>query len=48
MKIPTNKIIINIDSTTLNSDECSLLENDIVGGVILFSHNYDNYDQINL
>ena len=47
MKIPTNKIIINIDSTTLNSNECSLLEHDIVGGVILFSHNYDNYDQIN-
>lgn len=47
MKLTSNKIIINLDSTKLSSDECSLLENDIIGGVILFDHNYENLDQTN-
>ena len=48
MKLQSNKIIVNIDSTTLSSDERRLLEYDIIGGVILFTHNYDNSNQINL
>tara|TARA_B100000683_G_scaffold193287_1_gene186258 strand:- start:2666 stop:3727 length:1062 start_codon:yes stop_codon:yes gene_type:complete len=47
MKMTSNKIIINLDSTKLSRDECSLLENDIIGGVILFDHNYENLDQTN-
>ena len=48
MNSPSNKIIVNVDSTTLSSNECRLLENDIIGGVILFTHNYVNSEQINL
>tara|TARA_B100000035_G_scaffold315424_1_gene336036 strand:+ start:11463 stop:12524 length:1062 start_codon:yes stop_codon:yes gene_type:complete len=48
MKSSSNKIIINVDSTTLSSDEYNLLQNEIIGGVILFNHNYDNLDQIKL
>ena len=48
MKLQSNKIIVNVDSTTLSSDERRLLEYDIIGGVILFTHNYDNSNQINL
>ena len=43
-----NKIIINIDSTTLSKDESLLLENNLISGVLLFTHNYDNSNQINL
>ena len=45
MKISSNSIIINIDSTILSKEECKLLENEIIGGVILFDHNYENVEQ---
>ena len=45
MKISSNSIIINVDSTTLSKEECKLLENEIIGGVILFDHNYENVEQ---
>ncbi len=32
MKISSNSIIINIDSTILSKEECKLLENEIIGG----------------
>ena len=45
MKISSNTIIINIDSTSLSKEECKLLENEIIGGVILFDHNYEHVEQ---
>ena len=45
MKISSNSIIINVDSTILSKEECKLLENEIIGGVILFDHNYENVEQ---
>ena len=39
-------LIINLDGVTLSKDEAKLLENDIIGSVILFSHNYNNIEQI--
>ena len=40
-------LIINIDGFTLSKDEVKLLEHDLIGSVILFSHNYDNIQQLN-
>ena len=31
MKISSNSIIINVDSTSLSKEECKLLENEIIG-----------------
>ena len=45
MKISSNSIIISVDSTILSEEECKLLENEIIGGVILFDHNYKHVDQ---
>ena len=45
MKISSNSIIINVDSTILSKEECKLLENEIIGGVILFAHNYEHIEQ---
>ena len=45
MKISSNSIIINVDSTILSKEECKLLENEIIGGVILFDHNYEHVEQ---
>ncbi len=39
-------IIINIDSTVISSNEEKLLRNNLVGGVILFEHNYLHKKQI--
>ena len=33
-------LIVNIDSTELSKQECALLENELIGGVLLFDHNY--------
>ena len=41
-------LIINLDSTCLLKDEESLLESQLLGGVILFEHNYSNVNQIRL
>jgi len=41
-------LIINLDSTHLLKDEESLLKSQLIGGVILFEHNYSNVDQIKL
>ena len=46
MKISSNSIIINIDSTVLSKEECKLLENEIIGGVILFDHNYERIEPV--
>ena len=39
-------LIINLDSTALSNLETNLLTQNIVGGVILFDHNYSNKQQI--
>lgn len=39
-------IIINLDSITISTEEKDLLSSNLIGGVILFSHNYANKDQI--
>ena len=39
-------LIINIDGYHLSDEEQSLLKDDVIGCVILFSHNYNNQDQI--
>ena len=33
-------LIINLDGVKLSNNEIELIKNDLVGGVILFSHNY--------
>ncbi len=39
-------LIINLDSTELSKAESDILSNRIIGGIILFSHNYSNKSQI--
>ena len=39
-------LIINLDSTSISVEEKDLLLSKPIGGVILFSHNYDNKNQI--
>ena len=39
-------LIINIDGVTLSKDEAKLLEHNLIGSVILFSHNYNNFKQL--
>ena len=39
-------IIINLDSTSISTEEKDLLSSNLIGGVILFSHNYVNKNQI--
>ena len=39
-------LIINLDSTDISSHEESLLRNKLIGGVILFQHNYASKKQI--
>tara|TARA_Y100000768_G_scaffold384878_1_gene369803 strand:+ start:5061 stop:6113 length:1053 start_codon:yes stop_codon:yes gene_type:complete len=39
-------LIINLDSTDISSHEISLLNNKLIGGVILFEHNFLNKEQI--
>ena len=39
-------LIINIDGVMLSKDEAKLLEHDLIGSVILFSHNYKNKEQL--
>ena len=41
-------LIINLDSTQLLNEEASLLKSKLIGGVILFEHNYCNKEQIRL
>lgn len=40
-------LIINIDGVMLSKDEAKLLEHDLIGSVILFSHNYNDIEQLN-
>ncbi len=39
-------IIINLDSISISTEEKDLLSSNLIGGVILFSHNYANKNQI--
>ncbi len=39
-------LIINIDSTEISSYEEDLISNELIGGIILFKHNYANKRQI--
>ena len=39
-------IIINLDSISISTEEKDLLLSNLIGGVILFSHNYANKNQI--
>ncbi len=39
-------LIINLDSISISSEERDLLLSSLIGGVILFSHNYNNKNQI--
>ena len=41
-------LIINLDSTYILDEEVSLLKSQLVGGVILFEHNYHDVNQIKL
>ena len=45
MKI-TGPLIINIDDTKLSPEEARIIENDLIGSVILFSHNFKDLLQI--
>ena len=44
----TGPLIINLDSTYLLDEEKSLLSNKLIGGVLLFEHNYSDNNQIKL
>lgn len=39
-------IIINLDSISISTEEKELLSSNLIGGVILFNHNYANKNQI--
>ena len=39
-------LIINLDDTNLSNDEKNIIKNNLVGGIILFSHNYDSKSQL--
>ena len=39
-------LIINLDGVKLSNNEIELIKNDLVGGIILFSHNYISKDQL--
>ncbi len=39
-------LIINIDGLTIQDGERALLKNDLIGGIILFSHNYESKPQL--
>jgi hypothetical protein len=41
-------LIINLDSTYILDEEVSLLKSQLIGGVILFEHNYHDVNQIKL
>ena len=41
-------LIINLDSTYILDEEVSLLKSQLIGGVILFEHNYHDVNQIRL
>ena len=45
MKI-TGPLIINIDDIKLSMEEAKLIENDLIGSIILFSHNFKDNKQI--
>ena len=38
--------IINLDDTKLSSNEKNLIKHDLIGGIILFSHNFVSYINI--
>jgi beta-N-acetylhexosaminidase len=46
MKNNQGYLIINLDSYTLLDEEVEILSNKIVGGVLLFEHNFIDNDQI--
>ncbi len=39
-------LIVNIDGLTLQDGEKALLKHDLIGGIILFSHNYESKPQL--
>ena len=39
-------LIINIDDITLSKNEKLVIKHDLIGGVILFSHNYSSKEQL--
>ncbi len=39
-------LIINIDSTKLSADEKSMIKHRLIGGVIIFAHNYSSKSQL--
>lgn len=41
-------LIISIDNTRLSDNEKSIIEHELIGGVILFSHNYSSKNQLTM
>ena len=39
-------LIINIDDITLSKNEKLVIKHDLIGGIILFSHNYSSKEQL--
>ena len=39
-------LIINLDDIKLSNDEKNIIKHNLVGGIILFSHNYDSKNQL--
>ena len=40
-------LIINLDGTLLSTNERNLIKNQLIGGIILFSHNFSSKKQLN-
>ena len=39
-------LMIDLEGTTLSAEECALLQNPLVGGIILFTHNFTDLEQL--
>jgi beta-N-acetylhexosaminidase len=46
MKIPKHALMIDIAGTTIAPDEVGLIQHPLVGGVILFTRNFNDIDQV--
>ena len=46
--MPLGPIFVSVEGKTLTPGDQKILSHDLVGGVVLFSRNYENKDQLRL
>ena len=44
--MPLGPIFVSVEGKELTSEDKKILSHDLVGGVVLFSRNYENKDQL--